>query len=106
MNKRIMGRLAFAFLLILGGVGASNAANLEVTLIDGNTQLPVAEANVEIFLSYGVLTAQTDADGTVIFDDVYGRGFWVEVNGERLPDFYYTESSPVEIEVISDGGAQ
>jgi hypothetical protein len=93
-------------LLIVGAVAVANAATLSITLLNSETQQPVEGATVVVYLSYGVLAGFSDAEGTLIFDGVEGRGFWLEINGERLSDFFYTENSPLQIQLDSQGGAQ
>lgn len=97
-------RLALAALFVFGSVGASSAADLTLTLVDSDTQEPVEGIPVEIFLSTGVMTGESDADGLVHYQNVVGRGFWVEIGGERLDDFFYVADSPVEVQIDQQGG--
>jgi hypothetical protein len=94
--------------LLLGGIagGALGASDVSITLKHSDTETPAVDVEVSIFLSTGVLRATTDEDGVALFEDVVGRGFWVEVNGERLRDFYYVADSPLEILVNAEGGGK
>ena len=64
---------------------------------------PVQEATIEIFLSYGSHVTTTDAEGYAIFQIDNGRGFWVEVNGERLDHFYDTSQDTQVIDIATVG---
>ena len=106
MSTSVLRRFALTCLLVVGAVAVANAATLSITLVDSESQQPVEGATVVVYLSHGVLAGFSDAEGTLSFENVIGRGFWLEVNGERLSDFYYTENSPVEIQIDSRGGAE
>lgn len=99
-------RLALAAALVFGCVAASSAADLTLTLVDADTQSPLEGATVEIYLSTGIRAAESGPEGLVSFESVVGRGFWVEIDGVRLSDFYYVVDSPIEIQVRQDGGAR
>jgi hypothetical protein len=106
MRNRAFRHLALTLLLVLGSVGISSAAELTISVVDEDTQLPVQGASVKVYLSYALLEAETGIEGLVSFDNVIGRGFWVEIDGERQAEFYYTENSPIEIRIQAQGGAE
>jgi hypothetical protein len=92
---RIAGLVA-----ILGSLGLRPALAGDVvalTIRDGGAA--VVDTRVELFLSNDHLVGQTDADGVVTFEIESGKGFWVEVRGERLAEYFLVEQAPFQIDL-------
>lgn len=103
MTRRVLGLLLMAAVL-LTAPSARAASDLILLIEDGGA--PVQGATVEVFLSYGSHTTTTDADGFAAFQIESGKGFWVEVNGERLDHFYQTDQAAQIIDIASVGRIQ
>ena len=94
--RLLLGTVVVLGLLVAGTADAATIANLKLVK-DG---VPQAGAEVVIYTSYGTETATTGEEGQVTFDLRCGRGFWVEVDGERLAPFYsLTETSTTVIDL-------
>jgi len=93
------GLAAILGVIVLGSAGAGT----EVVLTIQDDAVAVAEAQVEIFLSNEHLVGQTDSDGVVAFQVESGRGFWIEVNGERLAQFFFVDQAPLQIDLATVG---
>lgn len=87
--------------LILGAGVASAATQLGITFTSSGT--PVANGQVVLFFSNGTASATTDQAGLANFSIDSGRGFWIEVNGQRLARFYTLDQAPSNIDVASVG---
>ncbi len=106
MMKRL-SILPVALLLFLAlAATATQAATVAITLKDADTQAPIQGVKVELYLSYGILAAQSDAAGTVVFEDVRGRGFWLVLDGVKRSEFYRVADSPFVVLVSRGGGAR
>jgi len=103
--KKIVLQSMLAFLLTAALLGPGSVAAAEqVTLKIEDQGQPVAAAEVVIFLSCDRIEATTDALGAASFDiECGGRGFWVEVDGKRLAEFYWVGRVPEKIDVASVG---
>ncbi len=100
--KRLLtfGSSLFAALAILSG--SADAANeLSLTILDNG--VPVVGAEVTVYLSYGAEKGFTDENGVVTFEIENGKGFWVEVAGERLDHFYETQAIAQTIDLAQVG---
>jgi hypothetical protein len=86
---------------LLSATPAFAAEDVSLTIVD--QEVPLAGAEVAIFLSDGMHSGITDSEGLVTFSVEYGRGFWVEVNGERLDQFYFVESAPYLVDLALVG---
>lgn len=85
---------------ILGTIGLGSAlASQEVALTIRDEGQIVVGAQVEIFLSNAHLIGQTNEDGVVTFEVESGKGFWVEVRGERLAEFFFVEQAPFQFDL-------
>lgn len=61
---------------------------------------PLEAAEVTIILSDMAMVASTDQNGFVSFPIEVGRtGFWLEVNGQRLDEFFFVKSNPFTLDV-------
>ena len=86
---------------LLSPAPASAAEEVSLTILDED--VPLAGVEVSIFLADAMHTAVTDAEGVVNFMVEYGRGFWVEVNAERLDQFYFVEDAPYVVDLALVG---
>ena len=94
----VSGLLA-AFLLCVGTASAAET----VTLNFSESGDAVNRAEIVIFFSSGIDSGETSAAGTVDLEVESGRGFWVEVNGERLDTFFFVEDGPtfeIDLDVV------
>jgi hypothetical protein len=103
MSRRIVGLLLLAAALLTVPT-ARAASDLILLFEDGGA--PVQDATIQIFLSSGSQTTTTDAEGFAIFQIESGKGFWVEVNGERLDHFYQTDQATQIIDISTIGRIQ
>lgn len=93
---------AAGLVAILGAFGLGSAqAGDDVALTISDAGRAVGGVKVEIFLSNTHLSGQTDAQGLVAFEVESGKGFWVEVNGERLAEYFFVEQAPFAIDLAS-----
>jgi hypothetical protein len=98
--RLFLGAVMVLGLFVAGTVHAGTRVNLKVVK-DG---VPQTGAKVVLYTSYGTETAVAGKDGQVTFDLRSGRGFWVEVDGERLARFYsLTEKSITVIDLAKVG---
>ncbi len=96
--------LVFAAVLVLSGlaIGVVRAEEkVQLQLITGET--PLVGADVVVYLSDGVHQGLTDDEGKMTFEALTGRGFWVEVDGERLDEFYFVDQAPYQIDLSTVG---
>ena len=94
--------LGAAVLLGLALAGTAQAAtSISFKMKNGNATL--SNTQVTLYLSYGTELATTDATGKGSFEIGQGRGFWVEVNGQRLARFFYVDSVPEVIDIAETG---
>ncbi len=92
---RTAGLVAILGTISLGSAFAAD--DVVLTISDGGQA--VVGARVEIFLSNAHLIGQTNDDGVVAFEVESGKGFWVEVNGERLAEFFFVEQAPYQFDL-------
>lgn len=76
---------------------AGAAQDITLTIVDHD--VPLAGVEVAIFLSDGMQTGVTNENGLVTFTIDYGKGFWVEVNGDRLNQFYFVDDAPYALDL-------
>jgi hypothetical protein len=93
--------IALCGLALLSPTPTFAAEEVSLTILDQD--VPLAGAEVTIFLADFMYTGVTNEDGIVEFSVDYGRGFWVEVNGERLADFYFVEDAPYTVDLAFVG---
>jgi hypothetical protein len=93
--------LALCGLVLFSPIGASAAEEISLTIMDQD--VPLAGAEVTVFFADFMLTGVTDEQGVVDFSIDYGRGFWMEVNGARLAEFYFVEDSPLSVDLAFVG---
>lgn len=106
MHKFVRGGLltccaALCGLAIVSSTPAFAAEEIALTILD--TDVPLAGAEVTIFLSDGMQTAVTDVEGLATFSIDYGRGFWVEVNGDRLAQFFFVADGAQDLDLAAIG---
>ncbi len=104
MNRATRALRSAGLAAVLGIIGLGSArAGTEVVLTIYDDAAAVAGAQVEIFLSNEHLAGQTNNDGIVAFQVESGRGFWIEVNGERLAQFFFVDQAPIQIDLATMG---
>ena len=81
---------AVLLLTVLGLVAAGPvmASNSFVTMKIVEDGVRMAETDIVVYLSYDKIEVTTDAQGLVTFPVKTGAGFWLEVNGERVAQFF------------------
>ena len=109
MRKTI---LAAALLLLVGSALTAVAADgtrVEMQILDRG--VPVAGAQIAVFLSCDKLEGTTGTDGRVVLESSCNGGFyWLEIDGKRVDSFYQVEQNTKTIDVsdvsfmISQGG--
>ena len=99
-SRRFFGIPALLAALAGMAVGGAQAAT-DLTLTIVNDSEPVVGAQIEIFLSNDYQLAATDDLGQVTFEVESGRGFWLEVDGERLAEFYFVDDAPESIDLAT-----
>ena len=103
----IFGGLLLANLLITSSLvaGGHDPGNLGerigITLTDQGA--PLVGSEVVVFFSTGAKEATTDEEGHVSFRVDGERGFWVEVDGERLNEFFFVDQRSFDIDVAVVG---
>jgi hypothetical protein len=75
----------------------------EVSLTIMDTDVPLSGMQVEVFFSDGSQSGITDDQGFVAFSVEYGRGYWVEVNGERIAEFFYIADGHQNVDLATAG---
>jgi hypothetical protein len=103
MPRRIVGLVLLAVALL---AAPSARAASDLILLFEDDGAPVQGATIDIFLSTGAYTTITDAEGFAIFQIEAGKGFWVEVNGERLDQFFSTDEATHIIDIATIGRMQ
>lgn len=104
MTSRRKFAIALAGFAIIASlaVGAAHAATV-VSFQLKNGGSVMQDAAVTLFLGYGTDSSRTDSQGQISFQLEQGRGFWIEVNGNRLNRFYQIGQVPSVIDVNQVG---
>jgi hypothetical protein len=98
----LTGLLATPLVCAAGAPIGQSPHPVKITLAEQGR--PLAEAQVTIILSDMAMTAKTDQDGFVSFPVEIGRkGFWLEVNGQRLDEFFFVRNNPFTLDVSAIG---
>ena len=104
MSRWILGLAVLAACLLPpGGSGGTAIAATQMSIAFTNAGTPVAGAEIALFFSNDVVTAVSDKNGVAQFSIDRGKGFWVEVNGQRLAKFYSIDQPPASIDMASVG---
>lgn len=100
-RKFAVALVGFAIIASLA-MGAARAATVvSFQLKNGGTVMQ--DTAVTLYLGYGPESGRTDSQGQVSFQVEQGRGFWIEVNGNRLNHFYQIGQVPAVIDVSQVG---
>ncbi len=86
-------------LLLCASTTAMAATDIQITVLDNGTA--VAEAEITLYQSADMQTAVTDEHGVANVELEYNGGFWVEVNGKRLAEFFEAGRATVEIDLAT-----
>jgi hypothetical protein len=86
--------LAGALLLLVGSaftaVAADTGTRVEMQILDRG--VPVAGAQISVFLSCDKLLGATGVDGRVVLQSsCKGGHYWVEIDGKRVDTLYQVE---------------
>jgi hypothetical protein len=104
VNRRHTKIGAFLGLCIaIGAMAAAAMAAAEVRFQLLNNGVPMSNAEVVLYLSYGAENGRANANGDVAIAIEDGRGYWVEVNGARLKKFFTVDQTPAVIDVAVIG---
>ena len=107
MNRRPTRLTKLSVLLglcvALIAVAAAAMAATEVRFQLMNNGTPMSNAQVVLYLSYGAENGRADANGGVAIEIQEGRGYWIEVNGARLKQFFLVDQTPAVIDVAVIG---
>jgi hypothetical protein len=104
MNRRRTSLWAFLALgIVLAALASAARAATEIRFQVLNSGSPMSDAEVVLYLSYGAETGRADVNGNVVIPIEKGRGYWIEVNGARLKQFFYVDQTPAVIDVAVIG---
>jgi len=100
--KRIVLLLQLAVLagsVLCAAVSPAAAAPATVSFKVVKADVPVANTEVVLILSYGTEVATTNAKGEVSFHVGAGKGYWVEVGGRLLDSFFEIPTTPPVVDI-------
>jgi len=107
MIRKVMGLAALAVcLLSICWPGSMAVAATTLQIVFTNSGTPVAGGEVVLFFSNEAISTVTDQAGLARFSIESGKGFWIEVNGQRLAKFYSMTQPPANIDIATVGTMQ
>jgi hypothetical protein len=90
-------------LAVVAALAPAPAEAVPVTLELTDQGVPLPAAQVQVFLSYTLMTGITDVDGRVSFDLAPGAGYWLGVNENRVNQFFLVDNGSYSVDLAVVG---
>lgn len=103
MNRKSIAWKALGLALLMAVVLSAPASSATISFQIKDGERVLSNTEVTLFLSYGKEIATSNETAQVNFEVDKCRGFWVEVEGKRLAQFFEIGRVPQVIDVRRTG---